>query len=180
MTAATWSCVASLRNPATPFSGVPASSSTTSSICRPPRTPPCALTASAPIFAPRTINCPALASPGGERGVSTPSLTAFCARAGPASPATPSTTTNHIPSRFSIVLPPSHEVCAFRLAAFYAGVGPTVKHPGSFPDAGVGQKSSPGYSQREGGVCLLSTSLGHTHTALAQAYILRRVLCDTT
>src|SRR5262245_32618971 len=85
MTAATWSCVASLRNPAAPFSGVPESSSTTSSILRPPRTPPRAFTSSTAILAPRTMNCPAAASPGGESGVSTPILTGFCAEAGAAS-----------------------------------------------------------------------------------------------
>ena len=36
MTATAWSCVASFRNPAEPFSGVPESSSMTSSIFRPP------------------------------------------------------------------------------------------------------------------------------------------------
>ena len=39
-----------------------------------------------PILAPRTMNCPAAASPGGESGVSTPILTGFCASAGVAEP----------------------------------------------------------------------------------------------
>src|SRR5262245_51370076 len=82
--------MASLRNPAEPFSGVPESSSMTSSIFRPPRTPPRAFTSSAPILAPRTMNCPAAASPGGERGVRTPIFTGFWARAGEVSPTTSS------------------------------------------------------------------------------------------
>src|SRR5262249_26952665 len=62
----------------------------TSSIFRPPRTPPRAFTSSAPILAPRTMNCPAAASPGGERGVRTPIFTGFWARAGEVSPTTSS------------------------------------------------------------------------------------------
>ena len=101
-TATTWSWVASFLNPATPFSGVPESSSMTSSILRPPRTPPLALISSAPILAPRTMNWPALASPGGESGVSTPILTVFWARAGAAPVARASTASAQIVSSLFI------------------------------------------------------------------------------
>ena len=55
-TATTLSWPASLRSPAAPFSGVPESSSTMSSILRPPSTPPFPLISSAAILAPRTMN----------------------------------------------------------------------------------------------------------------------------
>src|SRR5712691_4292204 len=86
-TATTRSWLASFRRPATPFSGVPASSSTMSSILRPPRTPPWLLISSAAILAPRAMNCPPVASPGGESGVRTPILTGAWAKAGVASAA---------------------------------------------------------------------------------------------
>ena len=54
----------------------------TSSIFRPPSTPPGPLISSAAILAPRTMNWPAAASPGGDSGVSTPILTGPWARAG--------------------------------------------------------------------------------------------------
>src|SRR5262249_4739167 len=140
-------------------SGVPASSSITSSTLCPPRTPPRALTSSAPIFAPRTMNCPALASPGGDRGVRTPIFTGVWAGASPASPPITSTTTSHIPihlrmasslssqargrrgslspvcphSPFPEALPPGHPVdqtILLRLAAA-AGVAPAVAPHGS-------------------------------------------------
>jgi len=67
--AITLSEVISLRAPATPFSGVPASSSTINSILR-PKTPPCSLKISTATSAPLLILVPALGSPGGERDVS--------------------------------------------------------------------------------------------------------------
>src|SRR6185295_8572815 len=82
ITALALSCDASFLSPATPFSGVPESSSMTSSIFRPPSTPPGPLISSAAILAPRTMNWPAAASPGGDNGVSTPILTGPWARAG--------------------------------------------------------------------------------------------------
>ena len=82
ITALTLSCDASFLSPATPFSGVPESSSMTSSIFRPPGTPPGPLISSAAILAPRTMNWPAPASPGGDSGVSTPILTGPWARVG--------------------------------------------------------------------------------------------------
>src|SRR6266481_1151611 len=86
-TATTRSWLTSFRRPAAPFSGVPASSSAMISILRPPRTPPWPLISSAAILAPRTMNCPAVASPGGESGVRTPILTGAWAKAGVASAA---------------------------------------------------------------------------------------------
>src|SRR2546427_12768184 len=88
-------------------SGVPPSSSITSSILRPPSTPPRALRSSAAIFAPRTMNWPAMASPGGESGVNTPILSGFCAHAEPARPAATSTVmTTHVHSRRFVVSSP--------------------------------------------------------------------------
>src|SRR5262245_48833837 len=75
-----------------------------SSIFRPPRTPPRALTSSAPILAPRTMNCPAAASPGGESGVSTPIFTGFWASAGEVSPTTRSVASRANRTRPVIVL----------------------------------------------------------------------------
>src|SRR6266436_141542 len=86
ITAETRSWVASLRKAANPFSGVPESSSTTNSIFRPSRSPLRALMSSAAIFAPRTMNCPPLASPGGESGVKTPIFTGAWAEAAVVTP----------------------------------------------------------------------------------------------
>src|SRR5262245_26820002 len=58
----------------------------TTSILRPPSTPPRALTSSAAIFTPRTMNWPADASPGGDSGVNTPILTGPCAKLAGAAP----------------------------------------------------------------------------------------------
>src|SRR5919199_1525253 len=79
-TPATLSSWATLRSAAMPFSGVPLSSASTSwigpgrlQLAR--KIPPWRLLAySAPSCAPRRMSCPAAASPGGESGVTMPSL----------------------------------------------------------------------------------------------------------
>ena len=106
ITPATWSCVASLRKPAAAFSGVPESSSMTSSSFR-PRRPPLALTSSIAIFAPRTMNWPAPASPGGESGVNTPIFTGFWAKAGTARPTTTSAAKSRSQGRSFMGIPPA-------------------------------------------------------------------------
>src|SRR4030095_10654898 len=92
-----------------------------SSILRPPRTPPCPLISSAAILAPRTMNCPAAASPGGESGVSTPILMGAWAKAGTASVAAATAASRKILRALSMVIVLQYGMVGLTGSASYAG-----------------------------------------------------------
>src|SRR6266481_1053333 len=134
-TATTRSWLTSFRRPAAPFSGVPASSSTMSSILRPPRTPPCPLISSVAILAPRTMNCPAAASPGGESGVSTPILMGAWAKAGTASVAAATAASRKVLGALSMVTVLQYGIVGLTGSASYAGGLVAVKVSSSAREA---------------------------------------------